>query len=53
MMIEGMIDAHSTDPELYELLATEVPHRANGTHTTLQYDCMALSDLHFHREHIS
>jgi len=30
-MIEGMIDAHSTDPELYELLATEVPHRADGT----------------------
>ena len=31
-MIEGMIEAHNTDPELYELLATEVPHRANGTH---------------------
>ena len=30
-MIEGMIDAHSADPELYELLATEVPHRADGT----------------------
>ena len=30
-MIEGMIDAHSVDPELYELLATEVPHRADGT----------------------
>jgi AcrR family transcriptional regulator len=30
-MIEGMIDAHSSDPELYELLATEVPHRADGT----------------------
>jgi AcrR family transcriptional regulator len=30
-MIEGMIDAHSPDPELYELLATEVPHRAEGT----------------------
>lgn len=30
-MIEGMIDAHITDPELYELLATEVPHRADGT----------------------
>lgn len=29
-MIEGMIDAHSADPELYELLATEVPHRAEG-----------------------
>ena len=30
-MIEGMIQAHSADPELYELLATEVPHRADGT----------------------
>lgn len=30
-MIEGMIDAHKSDPELYELLATEVPHRADGT----------------------
>jgi len=30
-MIEGMIDAHTVDPELYELLATEVPHRADGT----------------------
>src|SRR5262245_56547864 len=30
-MIEGMIDAHSADPELYQLLATEVPHRAEGT----------------------
>lgn len=28
---EGMIDAHTADPELYELLATEVPHRADGT----------------------
>jgi len=31
-MIDGMIDAHSADPELYQLLATEVPHRAEGTH---------------------
>jgi len=30
-MIEAMVDAHSADPELYELLATEVPHRAEGT----------------------
>lgn len=30
-MIDGMIDAHTADPELYELLATEVPHRADGT----------------------
>jgi AcrR family transcriptional regulator len=30
-MIEGMIDAHTSDMELYALLATEVPHRADGT----------------------
>jgi AcrR family transcriptional regulator len=30
-MIEAMVDAHTTDPELYELLLTEVPHRAGGT----------------------
>jgi AcrR family transcriptional regulator len=30
-MIEAMIDAHTTDPELYQLLLTEVPHRAEGT----------------------
>ena len=30
-MVEGMIEAHATDPELYELLLTEVPHRADGT----------------------
>ena len=30
-MIEAMVDAHRADPELYELLATEVPHRAEGT----------------------
>jgi AcrR family transcriptional regulator len=30
-MIEAMIDAHAPDPELYELLSTEVPHRAEGT----------------------
>ncbi len=30
-MIEAMIDAHMPDPELYELLSTEVPHRAEGT----------------------
>ena len=35
-MIEGMIDAHSADPELYELLATEVPHRADGTRAFAQ-----------------
>jgi len=30
-MVEAMVDAHATDPELYELLMTEVPHRADGT----------------------
>jgi hypothetical protein len=30
-MIDGMIDAHIGDPELYEMLLTEVPHRADGT----------------------
>lgn len=30
-MVEAMIDAHAGDPELYELLLTEVPHRADGT----------------------
>jgi len=30
-MVEGMIEAHAADPELYELLLTEVPHRADGT----------------------
>jgi AcrR family transcriptional regulator len=30
-VIEAMIDAHSADPELYELLLHEVPHRADGT----------------------
>jgi AcrR family transcriptional regulator len=30
-MVEAMVDAHVTDPELYEALFTEVPHRAEGT----------------------
>ena len=30
-MIEAMIDAHRPDPVLYELMFTEVPHRAQGT----------------------
>jgi AcrR family transcriptional regulator len=30
-MIEAMIEAHANDPGLYELLLTEVPHRAEGT----------------------
>jgi AcrR family transcriptional regulator len=30
-MMEAMIEAHVSDPKLYELLLTEVPHRAEGT----------------------
>jgi AcrR family transcriptional regulator len=30
-MVEAIVDAHSSDPELYQLLLTEVPHRADGT----------------------
>jgi AcrR family transcriptional regulator len=30
-MIEAMIEAHTNDPELHELLMTSVPHRANET----------------------
>lgn len=30
-MIGAMVDAHVPDPELYELLLNEVPHRAEGT----------------------
>lgn len=30
-MLEAMIDAHTVDPELSELLMTQVPHRAGGT----------------------
>lgn len=30
-MVDAIIDAHVPDPELYELLQTEVPHRADGT----------------------
>jgi AcrR family transcriptional regulator len=29
-MIGAMIDAHTTDPKLYEVMLTEVPHRAGG-----------------------
>jgi len=29
-MVDAMIEAHLDDPELYELLATEVPHGADG-----------------------
>ena len=30
-LIDGMIEAHAVDPELSELLQSEVPHRADGT----------------------
>jgi AcrR family transcriptional regulator len=30
-MVDGMIEAHSTDSQLYELLLTEVPHRKGGS----------------------
>ncbi|MGA7078571.1 MAG: TetR/AcrR family transcriptional regulator [Terriglobales bacterium] len=31
VLVEAMVNAHASDPELYELLFTEVPHRADGT----------------------
>jgi AcrR family transcriptional regulator len=30
-MIEAMVEAHTGEPELYELLLTQVPHKADGT----------------------
>ena len=30
-MVEGMVEAHTSDPELYELLLSEIPHRSEGT----------------------
>jgi len=30
-MVEAMVDAHASDPELSELMMMEVPHRAGGT----------------------
>ena len=30
-MVDGMIEAHTPDPELYQMLQTEVPHRADGS----------------------
>ncbi|HXM05125.1 MAG TPA: TetR/AcrR family transcriptional regulator [Chthoniobacterales bacterium] len=30
-MVEAITDAHTTDPELYEMMFSEVPHRAEGT----------------------
>lgn len=32
-IIEAMVEAHTTDPELSGLLLTEVPHRADGSQT--------------------
>jgi len=30
-LVDGMVEVHTLDPELSELLATEVPHRPDGT----------------------
>jgi AcrR family transcriptional regulator len=30
-LVEAMVDAHVPDPELYEVMFTEVPHRADGS----------------------
>jgi AcrR family transcriptional regulator len=30
-MIEGMVEAHQSEPELYQFMMTAVPHRADGT----------------------
>jgi len=30
-LVDGMVEAHTIDPELSELLLSEVPHRADGT----------------------
>jgi len=30
-LVEAMVNAHAADPELHDLLMTEVPHRAGGT----------------------
>lgn len=30
-LVEGMVEMHTVDPELSELLASEVPHHADGT----------------------
>src|SRR5260370_11390671 len=30
-LVEGMVEVHTVDPELSELLGSEVPHRADGT----------------------
>ena len=30
-MVEAMVDAHTGDPKLFEMMQAEVPHRAEGT----------------------
>jgi AcrR family transcriptional regulator len=30
-LVEGMVEVHTVDPELSEMLGSEVPHRADGT----------------------
>jgi len=30
-LLDGMVEAHATDPELSELLQSEVPHRTDST----------------------
>ena len=30
-LVEGLVEAHSTDPELHELMTTQVPHGGDGT----------------------
>jgi AcrR family transcriptional regulator len=30
-LVDGMVEVHTVDPELSELLGSEVPHRADGT----------------------
>jgi AcrR family transcriptional regulator len=32
-LVEAMVEAHASDPELHELLTTEVPHGAEGART--------------------
>lgn len=30
-LVEAMVDAHTSDPKLFEMMQAEVPHRADGT----------------------
>jgi len=32
-LVEAMVDAHTSDPEFYELLRTQVPHGGGGTNS--------------------